>query len=314
MPQWTVAGEDAGLRLDKYLAAPDRAGSRPRAATALERGKVFVNDREMTLADAAARVSAGDIVRLWMDRPGTAKRRSTLGDLRDLPIVHEDDTLIVLNKPAGLLAVPLPLERRTDAPSVFEDLKIYLRQRARRRPFVVHRIDRDTSGLVLFAKTEAAQETLKEQFKRHQPERVYQAVVYGLPSPSSGTWRDHLTWDVKALIQKETSPRDPRGKEAISHYRVLEPLAGASLIEVKLVTGKRNQIRIQARLRGHTLVGERRYIYGPDELRPIAFPRQALHAHRLTFRHPADDREMAFEVPLPDDIAALVARLRRRIS
>jgi 23S rRNA pseudouridine1911/1915/1917 synthase len=314
MPQWTVASEDVGLRLDKYLAAPDRAGSRPRAAAALERGKVFVNDREMTLADAAARVSAGDIVRLWTDRPGTAKRRSTLVDLFDLPIVYEDDTLIVLNKPAGLLAVPLPLERRNDARSVFEDLKIYLRQRARRRPFVVHRIDRDTSGLVLFAKTEAAQETLKEQFKRHQPERVYQAVVYGHPSPSSGTWRDHLVWDVKALIQKETSSRDPRGKEAISHYRVLEPLAGASLIEVKLVTGKRNQIRIQARLRGHTLVGERRYIYGPDELRPIAFPRQALHAHRLTFRHPADDREMAFEVPLPEDIAALVARLRRRIS
>jgi 23S rRNA pseudouridine1911/1915/1917 synthase len=314
MPQWTVASEDVGLRLDKYLAAPDRAGSRPRAAAALERGKVFVNDREMTLADAAARLAEGDVVRLWMDRPGSAKRRSTLGDLRDLPIVYEDDTLIVLNKPAGLLAVPLPLERRTDAPSVFEDLKIYLRQRARRRPFVVHRIDRDTSGLVLFAKTEGAQLTLKEQFKRRQPERVYQAVVYGLPSPSSGTWRDHLVWDVKALIQKETSPRDPRGKEAISQYRVLEPLAGASLIEVKLVTGKRNQIRIQARLRGHTLVGERRYIYGPDELRPIAFPRQALHAHRLTFRHPADDREMAFEVPLPDDIAALVACLRRRIS
>ena len=313
MPQWTVAGEDAGLRLDKYLAAPDRAGSRPRAATALDRGKVFVNDREMTLADAAARLSAGDIVRLWTDRPGTARRRSTLGDLRDLPVVYEDDLLIVLNKPAGLLAVPLPLERSSDARSVFEDLKIYLRQRARRRPFVVHRIDRDTSGLVLFAKAEGVQLTLKEQFKRHQPERVYQAVVYGLPSPSSGTWRDHLVWDVKALIQKETSPHDPRGKEAISHYRVLEPLAGASLIEVKLVTGKRNQIRIQARLRGHTLVGERRYVFGPDELRPIAFPRQALHAHRLTFRHPGDDREMSFEVPLPDDIAALVARLRRRI-
>ena len=136
-------------------------------------------------------------------------------------------------------------------------------------------------------------------------------MVYGVPSPSSGTWRDHLVWDVKALIQKETSPRDPRGKEAISDYRVIEPLTGASLIEVTLVTGKRNQIRIQARLRGHTLVGEVRYIYGPDELRPIAFPRQALHAHRLTFRHPADDREMAFEAPLPDDMAALIARLRR---
>ena len=311
MPEWTVDANDAGLRLDKFLAAPDRAGSRPRAAAALERGKVFVNDREMTLADAAARVAVGDLVRLWTDRPGTAKRRSSLGVESNLPVVYEDEALIVLNKPAGLLAVPLPLQRRHDEPSVFEDLKIYLGRRGRRRPFVVHRIDRDTSGLVLFAKAEGAQLVLKEQFKRRTPERVYHAVVYGVPSPVSGTWHDHLVWDVKALIQKETSPRDPRGKEAISRYRVLEPLAGASLIEVSLVTGKRNQIRIQARLRGHTLVGEVRYIYGPDQLRPIAFPRQALHAHRLTFRHPADGREMAFEVPLPDDMAALVARLRR---
>jgi 23S rRNA pseudouridine1911/1915/1917 synthase len=310
MPEWTVGADEAGLRLDKYLAATERAGSRPKAAAALERGKVFVNDREMTLADAAARVVAGDIVRLWTDRPGTARRRSSLGADRDLPIVYEDAALIVLNKPAGLLAVPLPPQRRHDAPSVFEDLKIYLSRRGRRRPFVVHRIDRDTSGLVLFAKTEGAQLTLKEQFKRRQPERVYQAVVYGVPSPSPGTWHDHLVWDTKALIQKETSPRDPHGKEAISHYRVLERLAGASLIEVALVTGTRNQIRIQARLRGHTLVGEVRYVYGPDELRPIAFARQALHAHRLAFRHPADDREMSFEVPLPDDMASLVARLR----
>jgi 23S rRNA pseudouridine1911/1915/1917 synthase len=311
MPEWTVGADDAGLRLDKYLADAGRAGSRPKAAAALERGKVFVNDREMTLADAAARVGAGDVVRLWMDRPGTAKRRSSLGDDRDLPIVYEDEALIVIDKPAGLLAVPLPPQRRHDARSVFEDLELYLRRRGRRRPFVVHRIDRDTSGLVLFAKSEPAQLALKEQFKRRQPERVYRAIVYGLPSPPSGTWQDHLVWDSKALIQKETSPRDPRGKDAICHYRVIEPLAGASLLEVRLVTGKRNQIRIQARLRGHTLVGEVRYIYGPDELRPIAFPRQALHAHRLTFRHPADDREMAFEVPLPEDMTALLARLRR---
>jgi 23S rRNA pseudouridine1911/1915/1917 synthase len=311
MPEWIVAGDDAGLRLDKFLAAADRAGSRPKAATALERGKVFVNDREMTLADAAARVKAGDLVRLWMDRPGSAKRRpSPIGDQGDLPIVYEDDALIVLNKPAGLLAVPLPLQRRHEERSVFEDLKVYLSRTGRRRPFVVHRIDRDTSGLVLFAKAEGAQLVLKEQFKRHLPERIYQAVVYGVPSPPSGTWRDHLVWDTRALIQKETSPKDPRGKEAICRYRVLETLTGASVIEVSLVTGKRNQIRIQARLRGHTLIGEVRYVYGPATLRPIAFPRQALHAHRLTFRHPADDREMAFEVPMPDDMSALIARLR----
>jgi len=314
MTHWTVTAREAGVRLDKFLAGDDRIGSRVRAATALERGKIFLNDREMTPDRAGTRLAAGDVVRAWMDRPGSAKRRATLGDDRDLPIVYEDDTLVVLDKPAGLLAVPLPLRRRENARSVFDDLKEYLRRRGRRRPFVVHRIDRDTSGLVLFAKSAAAQDHLKGQFKRHLPERVYQAVVYGHPSPASGTWRDHLVWDDRSLIQKETHPRDPRGKEAISQYTVLEQLKGAALIEVRLVTGRRNQIRIQARLRGHTLVGEQRYTYGPDTLRSIAFPRQALHAHRLAFKHPVDGRELRFEAPLPQDLVDLLARLRRRSS
>jgi len=178
------------------------------------------------------------------------------------------------------------------------------------RPFVVHRIDRDTSGLVVFAKHATAQATLKDQFRRREPERVYWAVVYGHPDPPQGTWHDHLTWDTKALIQKETSPRDPRASEAISEYRVLEPFRAASLIEVRLRTGRRNQIRIQARLRGHTLVGERRYVYGPDDLRTISFERQALHARRLSFLHPADGRPLTFEAPLPADFETLVARLR----
>jgi len=310
VPEWIVDAADAGIRLDKYLAAAGRAGSRPRAAAALERGKVFLNHREATLAHAATRLVAGDVVRLWADRPGSARRTQAIGSARDLRIVYEDEALIVLNKPPGLLAVPLPLERRFDAPSVFEDLRQYLRGR-RRRPFVVHRIDRDTSGLVLFAKSETAQQALKRQFLNHEPERVYRAVVYGRPSPPEGTWRDHLVWDLKALIQKETHPRDPRGKEAISHYRVVEPLDAASLIEVRLVTGKRNQIRIHARLRGHMLVGEQRYTYGPDTLQTITFPRQALHAFRLAFRHPDDDRALRFEAPMPDDLTALVARLRQ---
>jgi 23S rRNA pseudouridine1911/1915/1917 synthase len=312
MTHWTVTAREAGVRLDKFLAGADRIGSRVRAATALERGKIFLNECEMTPDQAGTRLAPGDVVRAWMDRPGSAKRRATLGDDRDLPIVYEDDTLLVLDKPAGLLAVPLPLRRRENARSVFDDLKEYLRRRGRRRPFVVHRIDRDTSGLVVFAKSAAAQDHLKGQFKRHLPERVYQAVVYGHPSPASGTWRDHLVWDDRSLIQKETHPRDPRGKEAISHYRVLEQLKGAALIEVRLVTGRRNQIRIQARLRGYTLVGEQRYTYGPDTLRSIAFPRQALHAHRLAFKHPVDGRELRFEAPLPQDLVDLIARLRRR--
>src|SRR5262245_5496398 len=311
MPDWIVTAAEAGERLDKFLAAANRAGSRAKAVDALDRRKVFLNDREATRTDAGVRVTVGDVVRLWIDRPGSAKRRATLGERRDLPIVYEDEHIVVLNKPAGLLAVPLPRERRTGARSVFEDLEEYL-VRSRRRPFVVHRIDRDTSGLVLFAKTAVDQETLKAQFKRREPERVYQAIVYGHPSPATGIWRDTLVWDAKALIQKETSAHDPRGKLAVCRYVVVESLAGASLIEVTLVTGRRNQIRLQARLRGHTLVGEQRYVYGPDTLRPIAFPRQALHACRLAFRHPADGRAMTFDAPLPADLSSLVERLRRR--
>jgi len=135
--------------------------------------------------------------------------------------------------------------------------------------------------------------------------------VYGHPDPPAGTWRDRLVWDQKALIQKETHPRDPRGTDAVSHYQVVERFRSASLVEVRLETGKRNQIRIQARLRGHTLVGERRYVYGPEELRPIQFERQALHAYRLAFEHPVSREALRFEAPIPADLADLMTRLRR---
>jgi 23S rRNA pseudouridine1911/1915/1917 synthase len=310
VPQWIVTADDQGLRLDKFLAAPGRIGSRSRVVAALERGKVFVNESEATTTDAATRLAPGDAVRVWMDRPGSAKRRPGAFESADLHILYEDDTLIVLNKPAGLLAVPL--ERKAGANSIYDQIDDHLRSHGTRRPCVVHRIDRDTSGLVVFAKHTRAQAHLKDQFRRREPERVYWAVVYGHPQPAAGTWRDHLVWDTKALIQKQTSPDDPRGAEAISEYRVLEAFGETSLVEVRLHTGKRNQIRIQARLRGHTLVGERRYVFGPEAIRPIVFARQALHAYRLSFRHPTDDRPLTFEAPLPADFADLLGRLRRR--
>ena len=114
-------------------------------------------------------------------------------------------------------------------------------------------------------------------------------------------------WDTKALIQKETHPSDPAGVDAECNYRVVERFAETSLIEVRLHTGKRNQIRIQARLRGHTLVGEKRYVYGPDTLRPIAFPRQALHAWRVAVVHPVTRERLLLEAPIPPDIDGLLA-------
>ena len=307
---WTTSDADAGVRLDKFLAAADRLGSRGRVADAIDKGKVFVNDREASRRQAGRSLHAGDVVRVWIDRPGSARPRPRAsGSAGDVAILYEDNALIVVNKPAGLLSVPLP--RKPDAGSAYDDLETHLRPRGKRKPLVVHRIDRDTSGLVVFAKTTIAQQALKQQFRRRTPERVYLAVVYGHPVPPAGTWRDHLAWDAKALIQKRTHPGDPVGKEAVCRYRVIERLQGASLVEVQLVTGKRNQIRLQARLRGHTLVGEQRYVYGPDALRSIDFPRQALHAHRLAFAHPVDGRPLEFEAPLPADLAALVKRLRK---
>ena len=308
--RWHVDAAAAGLRLDKFLASDDRLGSQRQVLRALERGRVLVNDAEAAPGDASRHLLLGDHVRVWMDRPGTAHRRGTRAARPgELPIVYQDDAIIVVNKPPGLLAVPLA--RRSDAPSVQDELVAHLRSRGRHRPLVVHRIDRDTSGLVVFATRADAQIRLRAQFRRHEPERVYLAVVYGHPSPAAGTWRDHLAWDQVSLIQEETRPGDPRGQEAQSDYRVVEVFRDASLVEVRLVTGRRNQIRLQARLRGHALVGEQRYVNGPEYTRPIAFPRQALHACRLAFRHPVDNRRLQFEAPVPRDLAGLIERLRQ---
>lgn len=304
---WTVSEEASGVRLDRFLAAPDRLGSRGRAADALAKGKVFVNEREVGPADAARRLGAGDAVRVWMDRPGSARRRRALSAGGDLQILFEDASLIAVNKPAGLLAVPL--QQRSEAPSAYAYVQKHLRSRTRRRPLVVHRIDRDTSGIVVFAKNARVQEQVKGQFELREPERVYWAVVYGHPRPPQGTWRDHLVWDAASLLQRRAHPGDPRKKEAISHYRVLDTFRDASLVEIRLETGKRNQIRIQARLHGHMLVGERLYVHGSAAQPPIAFPRQALHAHRLSFRHPVDGRPLTVEAPIPDDLRMLLARL-----
>jgi 23S rRNA pseudouridine1911/1915/1917 synthase len=162
----------------------------------------------------------------------------------------------------------------------------------------------------MFALKPEAMGGLKDQFRRREPERVYLAVVYGHPDPAAGTWTDHMVWDQKSLIQKQTHPHDPDGKLATCDYNTLERFRDTSLIEVRLITGRRNQIRLQARLRGHTLVGEQRYTYGPESIRAISFSRQALHAFRLGFVHPLTGQDMMFEAPPPADMTTLIQQLR----
>jgi 23S rRNA pseudouridine1911/1915/1917 synthase len=307
--QWVVDADGEAIRLDRFLAGPERLGSRSKAADALQRGKVFLNDAEMSPRDGGRRLSPGDVVRIWIDRPGSAHRRTTrTARTGEIDVLYEDDVLIAVNKPPGLLTVPLP--RQADRTSVQEILGEHLRTRGRRRALAVHRIDRDTSGVVVFATRRDAQERLKEQFRGRAPERIYLAVVYGAPAPEQGSWRDTLAWDPEELIQRRGDPADRRARDARSDYRVVERFGSASLLEVRLVTGRRNQIRIQAGLHGHPLVGEQQYAARADAIRRIDFSRQALHAFRLALLHPLSGQRLRFEAPLPHDFAALLSRLR----
>ena len=186
--RWSVPADDAGLRLDKFLAAPDRLASRSRAIAAIERGKVFLNDIEATPADAARKLAAGDALRFWDDRPGSSRRQTVRAARQgELEIVYEDDVLIVVNKPPGLLAVPLP--QKGGAGSVQDALVGHLRSKGKRRPMVVHRIDRDTSGLVVFAKHAESQGRLKDQFRRPVTRRTSRSAE----SPNRSSVRYWLT-------------------------------------------------------------------------------------------------------------------------
>ena len=318
VPQWIVTSEEQGLRLDRFLAVPGRLRSRGRVRTALERGQVFLNDVEASARDAGSRLTSGDVVRVWIDRPGSGRRKGTF-EAGGLKILYEDETLLVVNKPAGLLTVPLgrglsaAIATGKPSTSVFSLLADHLGPRRRRTPFVVHRIDRDTSGVVLFALTARARGALVKQFAERTPERVYLALVDGHPHPSMGTWHDRLSWDEAACRQRAARPDDRDAVDALSDYRVVEAFASTSLLEVRLTTGRQGQIRVQAQLRGHPLVGDRRYGgRGPASRDPIAFDRQALHALQLAFAHPIDRRRIEVTAPPPADLSKLLAQLRHR--
>jgi 23S rRNA pseudouridine1911/1915/1917 synthase len=311
--QWTIGSRDAGLRLDLWLARQPEAGSRSRARAWLERGKVFLNGQPVAAADAGRKLEAGDRVGLWMDRPGTShpRRREIAAARQTLVIVLEDADMLIADKPAGMLVEPLPGQESGEV-TLVDLVADHLRSRVRIRPRIVHRIDRDTSGLVLFALNREAQEALKAQFEARTPERVYVAVVRGTVTPAAGTWRDRLAWDKDRLIQKRAHVSEAAGKEAVARYTVIEQFDGAAEIDVALVTGKRNQIRVQAGVRGFPLVGERLYSFGakppgPDE---PTLGRQALHAARLSFIHPTTGKQVSVTAPLPEDMRRLIAQLR----
>jgi len=315
MQEWVTAADAAGMRLDLWLARHAGAGSRSRAAAWLERGKVFLDGQAAGPDDAARRLAPGLRVGVWMDRPGSARAADRAAHDRRhlLRIVADDADFIVADKPAGMIVEPLP-GRGGEEVTLVELVRHHLRHEPRASLHVVHRIDRDTSGLVLFARNAEARGALKDQFEQRTPVRVYQAIVEGTVRPPRGRWTDQLAWDASQLRQRKAHATDARGKEAVAEYVVLEQFAAAALVQVSLVTGKRNQIRVQAALRGHPLLGERQYRFGAPAPAP-GLPhigRQALHAWRLGFRHPSTGRQVTLTADPPADFTRVLAALRVR--
>ena len=306
---WQVESQDADTRLDKWLADAARLGSRSRAFDAIAKGKVYVNAIEQTSQDAGRKIIPGESIKVWVDKPGSAKHRAfTERKTSKLHLVYEDEAMLVINKPAGMLTVHLakhPFEE-----TLFDIVCEHVEERSKEKPLIVHRIDRDSSGLVVFAKTQPAREKLKTQFFTRQAQRTYRAVVYGCPKPDKGEWRDFLVWDEEKLVQRSSFAYDREAKEAKCSYEVLNKLKDASYLEVKLLTGKQNQIRAQAALHGHPLVGEKQYISATAKPPVIVFPRQALHAFRLEFAHPINGNILKFEAAVPSDLEGLVKKLR----
>jgi 23S rRNA pseudouridine1911/1915/1917 synthase len=228
-------------------------------------------------------------------------RRLGKQDRRQLRVLYQDDAVVVLNKPAKMLAVPTDTSDLPSALSLLEEALESKRQRA----FVVHRIDRDTSGILLFAKTWPDREALVHQFIRHTPVREYLAVVRGHLREKEGTLVHYFRQE--GMFQKVTTKGDPKAARAELRFSVQHHLKGASLVRVSLVTGLQNQIRVQLSAIGHPIIGDRKYC--PEEKQERRITRVALHAAHLGFFHPRSGQTVCFDCEPPPDFQALLGAL-----
>ena len=297
-----------GLRLDKALAELLPELSRERLKSLIVEGEVTTDGRTL---NPSVKVAAGQLYAVNIPAPAEAEAIA-----QDIPvnIVHEDADLIVVDKPAGLVVHPA-------AGNLDGTLVNALLHHCRgelsgiggvARPGIVHRIDKDTSGLLVVAKSDRAHEGLAQQFKAHSIDRLYAAIVYGLPQPSAGTvdtWIGRSDADRKKMAVH----REGRGKHAVTHYRTMERLAGAALVECKLETGRTHQVRVHMAHLGHPLIGDP--VYSRDRkgfktiLETLRFKRQALHAKRLGFIHPLTGQKLSFDSALPTDMQELLSEL-----
>lgn len=299
-------------RLDKALAEATGL-SRARVQGLIEEGRVDVAGK--TAASASAKVAAGAPFRIIL---AAAMPAAAIPEDIPLVIAYEDQHLIVVDKPAGMVVHPA-------VGNITGTLVNALLHHCRgqlsgingvARPGIVHRIDKDTSGLLVVAKSDAAHEGLAAQFAAHTVHRRYIAVTAGIPSPAEGTIDARVGRSDADRKKMTVLPNNSsRGKSAVTHYKVLERLDGAAVIECRLETGRTHQVRVHCASIGHPLLGDPAYGRTPKPLRPVldrlGFARQALHAAELGFQHPLTGEIVQFRSNLPQDMAELIDQLRR---
>lgn len=298
---WQVEPDEAGLRLDQFLARQDPLRSRSFWQKRIDAGDVLLNGAP---APKKASLEAGDQVEAVIPPP---EPDWVVPEAIPLAIVYEDPHLIVIDKPPGMVVHPGAGQREG---SLVAALLAHCGELSsvggRMRPGIVHRLDKETSGLLVAAKDDATHLGLARQIRTHQVHRVYRAVAYGFVEPREGTIRLPVG---RHPVHRTRMAVRPDGRPAVTHYQVLEYLPGpprCTYLQLRLETGRTHQIRVHLSHQGYPLVDDPLYAPGRPSL---GLGRQALHAAELAFQHPVTGEELQFRSPLPEEIEILLRRL-----
>lgn len=322
--RFTVDAGQAMLRIDKYLSARIENTSRTRIQNAAIAGNIMVNNNP---AKPSYKVKPGDVIQILLPTP--PREIELIPEDIPLDILYEDEDVIVINKKAGMVVHPAYGNYTGTLVNAlmyhFRDLPLFKTGEA--RPGLVHRLDKNTSGIMVIAKNEIAQNRLARQFFNRTTGRVYNAVVWGTPDPPQGTITGKIGRNLKDRKIMQVFADESQGKHAVTHYRVLESFGYVSLIECRLETGRTHQIRVHLSYIKHPVFNDNEY--GGDRiLRGTTFskyqqfvrncfeiiPRQALHARTLSFNHPSTGKRLSFESDLPEDMQNLIAKWREYTS
>lgn len=308
-----VDPQNAKIRVDKWLAACTDL-SRSRVSTLIDQGAVFLNG--VCLRDQDKKTAAGEVYRIEIPAPVDAVPQA---QPIPLDIVYEDADLLVVNKPAGM--VVHPAAGNYDG-TLVNALLSHCRESLSGiggviRPGIVHRLDKETSGLMVIAKNDEAHKGLSAQFAVHSLERCYLALIWGRLFPAQGVIETQI--GRSSVNRKKMAVVKSGGKRAETHYRTISLYAGGavSLAECSLKTGRTHQVRVHMTALGHPLVGDKTYGKVPGTARHnpalaavVNFSRQALHSYKMSFEHPTTHQVMRFEIPLPADMLAVVDALK----